>query len=338
MTEPENAASAPVQASAVEPAYTVPEPPPDASSGDSLLTVVIAFTVNILVAVAKSVAAVITGSASLVAEAAHSWADAGNEVFLLIAERRGARGRDKRHPFGYGRETYIWSMFAAFGLFTVGAVVSVMHGISALREPETGSDYFVGYIVLVIAFVLEGVSFLQSVRQARRDAARWSLRPMRYISVTSKATLRAVFAEDAAALIGLVLAGLGMALHQITGSGVWDAIGSIAVGILLGCVAIVLILRNSEFLLGQAARPDVRRRMLTHLLAHNDVQRVTYLHAEFVGPGQFYVVAAVDLVGDAPEHDVARRLRGLEAQLEGHYSIVEAVLTLSTEDEDSLVP
>ncbi|NMO03962.1 cation diffusion facilitator family transporter [Gordonia sp. TBRC 11910] len=303
-----------------------------------MLTVVIAFTVNILVAVAKSVAAAITGSASLVAEAAHSWADAGNEVFLLIAERRGARGRDKRHPFGYGRETYIWSMFAAFGLFTVGAVVSVMHGVSALRTPEEGSDYVVGYAVLAIAFVLEGISLLQSVRQARRDASRWSLRPMRYILVTSKATLRAVFAEDAAALIGLILAALGMMLHQLTGSAVWDAAGSIAVGLLLGVVAVILIWRNGEFLLGQAARPDIRHRMLTHLLAHDDVQRVTYLHAEFVGPGQFYVVAAVDLVGDAPEHDVARRLRRLEARLEGHYSIVEAVLTLSTEDEPSLVP
>ncbi|MFW0791179.1 cation diffusion facilitator family transporter [Gordonia sp. CPCC 205333] len=301
-----------------------------------MLTVVIAFTVNILVALAKTVAATVTGSASMVAEAAHSWADAGNEIFLLIAERRGARGRDGRHPFGYGRETYIWSMFAAFGLFTVGAVVSVMHGISALSEPEAESEYLVGYIVLSIAFVLEGISFLQSARQARRDAARWSLHPVRYVLRTSKATLRAVFAEDAAALIGLLIAALGMALHQITGSAVWDALGSIGVGLLLGVIAIVLIKRNGEFLLGQAAQPQARSLMLEHLLAHNEVQRVTYLHAEFVGPAQYYLVAAVDLVGDAPEHDVARRLRNLEAQVENHDAIVEAVLTLSTEDEDSL--
>ncbi|GAB20422.1 putative cation efflux protein [Gordonia effusa NBRC 100432] len=301
-----------------------------------MLTVVIAFAVNILVAVAKTVAAAVTGSASMVAEAAHSWADAGNEIFLLIAERRGGRGRDRRHPFGYGRETYIWSMFAAFGLFTVGAVVSVMHGISALSEPEAESEYLVGYVVLGIAFVLEGISFLQSARQARLDAARWSLHPLRYVLNTSKATLRAVFAEDAAALIGLLIAALGMVLHQITGSAVWDALGSIGVGVLLGVIAIVLIKRNGEFLLGQVARPQTRSLMLEHLLAHNDVQRVTYLHAEFVGPAQYYLVAAVDLVGDAPEHDVARRLRRLEEEVENHDAIVEAVLTLSTDDEVSL--
>lgn len=307
-----------------------------ASAGDSLVTVVVAFAVNILVAVSKTVAAALTGSASMVAEAAHSWADAGNEVFLLVAERRGGRGRDRRHPFGYGRETYIWSMFAAFGLFTAGAVVSVMHGISALQSPAADSDYLVGYLVLVIAFVLEGTSFLQSVRQATREAARWSLRPLRYVSETSKTTLRAVFAEDAAALIGLVLAGAGMALHQITGDAWWDALGSIAVGLLLGVVAILLIKRNGEFLLGKPARASMRAMMLTHLLAFDDVERVTYLHAEFVGPAQYYVVAAVDLVGDEAEHDVAQRLRGIEAQLEHNDAIVEAVLTLATADEPSL--
>ena len=140
-----------------------------------MVTVVIAFAMNILVAVAKSVAAALTGSAAMVAESAHSWADAGNEVFLLIAERRGARGRDRRHPFGHGRETYVWSMFAAFGLFTVGAVVSIMHGISALSDPEPDADYLIGYLVLAISALLEGVSFAQSVRQARAGGRRMSM-------------------------------------------------------------------------------------------------------------------------------------------------------------------
>lgn len=301
-----------------------------------MVTVVIAFAMNILVAVAKSVAAALTGSAAMVAEAAHSWADAGNEVFLLIAERRGARGRDRRHPFGHGRETYVWSMFAAFGLFTVGAVVSIMHGISALSDPETDADYLIGYLVLAISALLEGVSFAQSVRQARAGGRRMSMSPLRFVVRTSNTTLRAVFAEDAAALTGLAIAALGMALHEITGEAFWDALGSILVGCLLAYIAVFLIKRNSEFLVGQVAMPSIRDDMLRRLREHPDIDRVTYLHAEYVGPVQFYLVAAVDIVGDLPEHQLASRLRSLEAQLEEDDVIVEAVLTLSTVDEPSL--
>ena len=276
------------------------------------------------------------GSAAMVAEAAHSWADAGNEVFLLIAERRGARGRDRRHPFGHGRETYVWSMFAAFGLFTVGAVVSIMHGISALSDPEPDADYLIGYLVLAISALLEGVSFAQSVRQARAGGRRMSMSPLRFVVRTSNTTLRAVFAEDAAALTGLAIAALGMALHEITGEAFWDALGSILVGCLLAYIAVFLIKRNSEFLVGQVAMPSIRDDMLRRLREHPDIDRVTYLHAEYVGPVQFYLVAAVDIVGDLPEHQLASRLRSLEAQLEEDDVIVEAVLTLSTVDEPSL--
>lgn len=311
---------------------------PASGGGDSLVTVIIAFAMNVLVAVAKSVAAVITGSASMVAESAHSWADAGNEIFLLIAERRGSRGRDRRHPFGYGRETYIWSMFAAFGLFAVGAAVSVMHGITALMNPEEDAEYLVGYVVLAISAVLEGVSFLQSVRQAKQGGERLSMHPLRFVSRTSRTTLRAVFFEDAAALIGLAIAAVGMALHEITGNAAWDAMGSILVGVLLGFIAVFLIKRNGEFLLGQSAMPEIRSQILQFLLASSDIDRVTYLHVEYVGPVQFYVVAAVDIVGDLREHDVATRLRALEAQIEQQDIVVEAVLTLSTADEPSLHP
>jgi cation diffusion facilitator family transporter len=304
----------------------------------SLLTVLIAFLANLLIAIAKSVAAAITSSASMLAEAAHSWADAGNEIFLLIADRRSDRRRDSRHPMGFGREAYVWSMFAAFGLFTAGAVVSIWHGVQQLIEPEEASNYLVAYVVLAIAFVLEGVSFTQATIQARRLAAVRDSSVTNLVLNTSNPTLRAVFFEDAAALIGIGIATGGVALHQITGSVTPDAIGSILVGALLAVVAVLLIDRNRRFLVGEVVRPEIRQEVLRELLARPDIDRITYLHLEFVGPGRLYLVASVDMAGDDVEHSVAVRLRHVERELEQYEGIEEAVLTLATPDEVSLLP
>ena len=139
-------------------------------TSESLTTVLVAFAANLLIAVAKSAAAVATGSASLVAEAAHSWADSGNEIFLLIADRRSRRPADPAHPLGHGREAYVWSLFAALGLFVAGGAVSVTHGVQELIHPEPADRFVIGYIVLAVSFLLEGASFLQSARQARTEA------------------------------------------------------------------------------------------------------------------------------------------------------------------------
>jgi cation diffusion facilitator family transporter len=304
----------------------------------SLLTVLVAFLANLLIAIAKSVAAGITSSASMLAEAAHSWADAGNEIFLVIANRRSDRGRDSGHPMGFGREAYVWSMFAAFGLFTAGAVVSIWHGIQQLIDPEEASNYLVAYVVLAISFVLEGASFIQAMTHARRLAAERRRSLPDLVLNTSNPTLRAVFFEDAAALIGITIATAGVALQQVTGSPTPDAIGSILVGVLLGVVAIVLIDRNRRFLIGESVRPEIRQKVLEHLLARPDIDRITYLHLEFVGPDRLYLVASVDMAGDEVEHDLAVRLRRVERELEQQEAIEEAVLTLATPDEVSLKP
>lgn len=308
------------------------------ASGSSWVTVIIAFAANIAVAIAKTIAAIMTGSAALVAEAAHSWADAGNEVFLLIAEKRSARPADAKHPLGYGREAYVWSMFAAFGIFTVGAAVSIWHGVQSLFVDEASSDYTVGYIVLAVSAVLEGFSFAQSVRQARGRAATLRQPVLRYVLKGSNPTLRAVFAEDAAALIGLVIAFLAMLLHQLTGIAAFDAIGSIIIGVLLGIVAIVLIDRNRRYLVGENVTPHIRNMILRDLLEDRDIVEVTYLHVEFVGSGRVYVVAAVDLVGDAKESELAVRLRTVERHLEEHPMVQEVVLTPAAPGEKALVP
>lgn len=307
-----------------------------AQGGESTVTVIIAFFANAGIAVAKTVVAVLTGSASMLAESAHSWADTGNEVLLLVADRRSRRTADPSHPLGYGREAYVWSMFAALGLFVAGAVVSVWNGVSKLFETSEETSYFWAYVVLAIAFVLEGISFLQAYRQTRREAHGLDRDVLEHALATSDPTLRAVFAEDAAALAGLVIAAVGIFLHQVTGQASYDAVGSILVGLLLGAVAVLLINRNRHFLTGQESDTRTRELVLDLLKQMPEVARVTYLRLEFVGPRQLLLVASVDLAGEERESHVAYTLRELEERIEQDPVLVDAVLTLATPDEPGI--
>ncbi|MGZ6583171.1 MAG: cation diffusion facilitator family transporter [Solirubrobacteraceae bacterium] len=309
--------------------------PPSLANG--LLTILVAFSANVAIAISKTVAAVVTGSAAMTAEAAHSWADSGNEIFLLVGARRAARPADSGHPLGYGRVAYVWSMFAAFGLFTIGSAVSIWHGIDSLLGTSETSSFAWAYAVLGVSTVLEASSFLQALRQARVGAESRRLAPLRYVRVTSNPMLRAVFFEDLSALVGIAVAASCIALHQATGDAAWDAVGSIVVGALLGVVALFLIARNMDFLTGEEVTPLARNRVLEVLVGHPDVERVSYLRTEWMGTDRIYVVAAVDLIGDAPESDVAGRLALLATELERRPEIVRAVLTLSRPDDDAEV-
>jgi cation diffusion facilitator family transporter len=301
--------------------------------GESTRTVVIAFAANLLVAIAKSVAAMISGSASMVAEASHSWADTGNQIFLLIATRRSARKPDANRPMGYGREAYVWSLLAAVGLFVVGAAVSIWHGITdLLHEPNGHEDYLVAYVVLGIAFVFEGSSLIQATRQLSGEAQQLGRDLLEYALDTSDPTTRAVFAEDSAALIGLAIALGGVGLHQLTGNAAWDAIGSILVGVLLAVVAVILIDRNRRFLTGEPGSPKLHEAAVTRLEQMDDVASVRFLRMEYIGPKQIFLVASVDLVGDDVESNVAHRLRALERELEQNPYVVDALLTVADPD------
>ena len=301
------------------------------AGGESTLTVLVAFGANFAIAVAKTAAAAVSGSASMLAEAAHSWADTGNEVFLMIANRRSARPPDPRRPLGYGREAYVWSLLAAVGLFVVGASVSIWHGVSELigGEQASGRDYLLAYAVLAISFVLEGISFLQAFRQLRGEAHRLERDLFTHALETSDPTVRGVFAEDAAALLGIVIATAGIAMHELTGAAAFDAIGSILVGV----VAVLLIDRNRRFLTGEPGSADLREAAIARVQQLPDVATVRYLRLEFIGPRQLFLVASVDLTGDDAESSVARRLRRLEREVETFPYVVDAVLTVSEPDD-----
>ena len=304
----------------------------------SLLTVVVAMGANALIAVAKTLAAVLTGSASMVAEAAHSWADTANEGFLLIAERSGHRPRDAEHPRGYGRATYTWSLVAAFGLFSAGAMFSIYHGLLELSSSSAIGSFAVNYAVLAVAFVLEATSFVQATRQVRSEARASGVHPLRYVNRTSDPTVRAVFMEDFSALLGLLIATSAIAAHQLTGDPTYDALGSIGVGLLLAGTAVFLMRRNMQYLLGEGISPAHQSRVLASLLAHPEIERITYLHTEYVGPQRLFVVAAVDLTGDDTEAHLAPRLQRLAADIEGDPLIADVVLTLAVPGDPDLVP
>ena len=307
-----------------------------ADSSASVRTVLVAFAANLLVAVAKTVAAIVTGSASILAEAAHSWADTGNEVFLFVANRRSRRPADDAHPLGYGREAYVWALLAALGLFR-GRCCSIGDPRRAgAGEAGTGDrlrPWLCGAcgvlrarrgLVLAVGPSSEAGSPTDGARRDR--ASHGDVGP----------DLRAVFAEDSAALIGLVIAAAGLGAHQLTGSTVPDAIGSILVGLLLAAVAIYLIDRNRELLIGEEADPRIRAAVIRALLKEPEVARVTYLRLEIVGPRIVAVTGDVDLVGDDTESHIAVRLRALEAKLTGSPAVAGAVLSLSAPDEPSL--
>jgi divalent metal cation (Fe/Co/Zn/Cd) transporter len=191
-------------------------------------------------------------------------------------------------------------------------------------------------VILAIAFVLESISFLQAFRQPRQEARGLDRDVLTHALRTSDPTTRAVFAEDTAALIGIVIAAVGIALHQATGAVAWDAIGSVLVGVLLAVVAVLLIDRNRRFLTGEPGSPELREAAIHRIKQLPEVAEVRFIRLEFIGPKLLFVVASVDLVGDPAESSVAKTLRRLEQDLESNPYVVDAVLTVSEPDDQGI--
>jgi cation diffusion facilitator family transporter len=310
------------------------------TTAKGFLTVIVALLANALVAIAKTLASVLTGSASMLAEAVHSWADTANEVFLVGAERTARRAADAQHPLGYGRESYVWSLFASVGTLVVGAIVGIQRGIGELAVSDQAADhaaeYWVGYLVIAISFALEGASFAQALRRVQKRAADRDQGVFEHVFVTSDSPLRAVFTEDLIALVALAVAALGMALRQFTGQVVYDASGSILIGILMGAAALMLMTRNRRFLEGRSLSPKLRALTIRLLKQIPEVERVTFLFTEFIGPDRLLLVAGVGIAGERTQVELACLLRDIEQRIMNHRNIGLAILTLGAPDEEDI--
>jgi cation diffusion facilitator family transporter len=252
---------------------------------DSMRTVLVALVSGLGVALAKFGAAAFTGSPALAAEASHSLADTANDLFLLVAQRRSSRPRDARHPLGFGRESYFWSLIAALGVFVAGAAFSFRQGIAELIHPGTTSSFAVAYVVLAISSVFDLLSLNQSGGQMSRAARRANRTLLDQSVATSDPTLRAVFVEDAVSISGDVLALIGLGLNQLTGSSVPQALAAVLIGLLLIRTSLRLIKRSHDFLLGQPLETADEKRVRTFLLAYPGVASVSELIVTFIGPG-----------------------------------------------------
>ncbi|MFE4859092.1 cation diffusion facilitator family transporter [Streptomyces sp. NPDC056670] len=251
------------------------------------LTVLVALGANLLIAAAKAAAGVFAGSPALLSEAAHSVADSMNEVFLLAALRRSRRPADEQHPFGYGKERYFWSLLAAVGIFVMGGCFSFLQGIEALRshEQESTGGYIAGLSVLGVALLAEGGSLLRALYQVRGQSG----------GIGGDPALRTVIAEDGTAVLGVLLAGGGMALHMATGQVVWEASASLAIGLLLVYVAFRLGKDAREQLIGEAVDPEMRDSIRALLDEQPEIDNVASLLTMRLGLDSALVAARIDL-------------------------------------------
>ncbi|WP_329210857.1 cation diffusion facilitator family transporter [Streptomyces sp. NBC_00683] len=293
--------------------------------GESTFTVVVAAAANLGIAVAKLVAGLISGSSAMLSEAAHSVADTVTEVMLLTALRRSRKPADEEHPLGYGPERYIWAMLASVATFVGGAVFSLYDGIHTLVQGEDLGDPLVSYIVLAVAFLLEGYSLRTGVRQVRSEAAGLGIPAPRYLRRTPDTAVKAVVMEDSAALIGLLLAAGGLLGGQLSGSGMWDGIASVLIGVLLVYVAWVLCRSNAQLLIGRPVSAAMRAGVREELLSVPHIIDVLELTTLIQGPDEVLIAAKVDFRDVASAEQVEWACEEADEQLRERYPSVRRV-------------
>ena len=264
-----------------------------AAEGESLRTIVIAFLANIVIGIAKLLAGLASGSTAMLAEAAHSAADSVNEVFLAVGLYRDRQPADATRPFGHGRERFLWAFMAAIASFLIGGCLSIAIAIAELKARHPVSGGLAAWIVLAVSFVADGTSWLQSLRQARRQAKDYGLTVWRYLLRASDPVVRAVIVEDSAALIGLCLAASGLLLTRILNTSVPDSLASLLIGVLLAVTAFGLARPFADFLVGRSIPAPQFEKLHAIVKEDSAIEKVLLLKTVYSGPEEVIVLAKV---------------------------------------------
>lgn len=284
--------------------------------------VIAAFLANSGIAVTKFVAWFFSGSASMLAEAIHSVADACNQL-LLLGGRLAKRQADREHPFGYGRERYVWSFIVALVLFSVGGLYSIYEGIQKIQHPHEIDVPWLPLTVLGVAIVLESFSFRTAIKEANevRGKASW----WRFIRTSKSPELPVILLEDLAALLGLVFAFIAVGLSVLTGNPIFDAIGTLFIGALLVAVAVVLAIEMKSLLIGEGATVEDERAILAALNGSDDVEAVIHMKTLYLGPDELLVAAKVAFPPRSSTTDIARTIDDLEHQVRSAVPVARVI-------------
>ena len=276
--------------------------------------IIAALLANLGIAVAKFVAFLVTGASSMLAEAIHSVADSGNQVLLLVGGKRAARAATPQHPFGYGRDRYIYAFIVSIVLFSVGGLFAVYEGVHKLQHPEELESPTWALGVLVVAIVLESFSLRTAIKETAAvkspQEGYW-----RFIRTARAPELPVVLLEDSAALAGLGLALLGVSLSALTGSGTYDGVGTVAIGLLLLVVAVILAIETKSLLLGESATQQDQRKIVAALEAGADGPSVIHMKTLHLGPDEILVAAKIAVRHEDTAAGIARAIDAAESRI-----------------------
>jgi len=301
---------------------------------ESTSTVLVAGAANLVIALAKLFAGLVSGSSAMLSEAAHSVGDTMNQVFLMTALRRSRKPPSEEHPFGHGMERYFWSLLAAVGIFVLGAGFSAYEGIDALLSNGEQGDATWAFVVLAVSFLFEGASFVKSLVQLRHDSAAAGTSMTRHLRGAADPALRAVVFEDGVALVGLLLAAGGLALDSLTGGRTWDGVASLLIGALLVGIAYGLGRQNEQYLIGKAAPQTLRQEIFDAISEADGVDRVLELMTMVLSPEQVLVAARVDLADDLTPEQIEHAADEVDRSVRERLPQVRHVFLDPTPDHD----